>query len=117
MHVKRQTQEVYKSCSKHDSSIPLASATCQPFQLLGGTGIIGIEICLTPGTFLKHIIPGFGLFTMYEISSNFFKLSWLERYQKNVLKETYVFLSVCGFFFLTQYYSDFQRKEGQLSSN
>ena len=99
MHVKRQTQEVYKSCSKHDSSIPLASATCQPFQLLGGTGIIGIEIRLTPGTFLKHIIPGFGLVTMYEISSNFFKLSWLERYQKNVLKETYVFLSVCGFFF------------------
>lgn len=75
------------------------SAAYQPFQLLSGTGIIRIEICLTPGTFLKHIIPGFGLFTVYEISSNFFKLSWLERYQKNVLKGAYVFLRWFVFFF------------------
>lgn len=50
--------------------IPLVSTTCQPFQLLSGRGIIRIEICPTPGLFLKHIILGFGLFTMSEISSN-----------------------------------------------
>ena len=53
-------------------NIPLVSATCQPLQLLSGRGIIRIEICLTPPPFLKHITPGFGIFTMYEISSKLF---------------------------------------------
>lgn len=51
--------------------ITLVLVTFLAFLLLNnGRGIIRVEICLTPGPFLKHLIPGFGLFTMYEISSN-----------------------------------------------